>query len=49
MACLLSEVRNGLDVVKRGDLRLSLTTLQSDFQKLASVHQAQGTQYNANY
>jgi hypothetical protein len=40
---LLSKVRNRLDVVKRGDLRVSLTTLQLDIQKLASVHQAQRT------
>jgi hypothetical protein len=39
---LLSDVRNRLDV-RRDDLRLSLTALQPDIQKLASVHQAQGT------
>jgi hypothetical protein len=40
---LLTKVRNRLDVVKRSDLGLSLTTLQPDTQKLASVHQAQAT------
>jgi hypothetical protein len=39
----LSKVRNRLDVVKRNDLRSSLTTMQPDISKLASVHQAQGT------
>jgi len=39
---LLSEVRNYLYGVKRGDLHLSLTTLQPDIQTLASAHQAQG-------
>jgi hypothetical protein len=39
---LLSKVCNHLDV-KREHLCLSLTTLQPDIQKLASVHQVQGT------
>jgi hypothetical protein len=39
---LLSKVRNYVDVVKRDCLRLSLTTPQTDIQKLASVHQARG-------
>jgi hypothetical protein len=38
---LLSKVSNSLDVGTRDDLRLSLTTLQSNIQKLAIVHQAQ--------
>jgi hypothetical protein len=42
---LLSKAGNRLSVVKRDDLRFSLNTLQSDIQKLASVHQAQGTQW----
>jgi hypothetical protein len=40
---LLSKLRNRLGDVMTVDLRLSLTTLQPDIQKLASVHQAQGT------
>jgi hypothetical protein len=35
---LLSKVHNHLDVVKREDLCLSLTTLQLGIQKLASVN-----------
>jgi len=35
---LLSKARNHLDDVKRDDLRLSLATLQPDFQTLKSVH-----------
>jgi hypothetical protein len=48
---MLSKLHNRLDVVKRGDLCLSLTTLQPDIQRLASVHQAEGThtEYNASY
>jgi hypothetical protein len=41
---LQSKVCICLYVPKRGDLPLSLTTLQPDIQKLASVHQAQRTQ-----
>jgi len=37
VTCLLSEVRHRLDVVKRVDLRLSLTTPQPDIQELASI------------
>jgi hypothetical protein len=37
---LLSKELNCLDAVKRGDLSLSLTTLQPDIQNLASVYQA---------
>jgi hypothetical protein len=40
---LLPKVRNRLDVMKRADFRLSLTTQQPDIQKLAGVHQTQGT------
>jgi hypothetical protein len=43
MTYLLSKVRNRLDIVKSDDLHLSLTSLQPAIQKLASVHQAQGT------
>jgi len=39
----LSKVSKHLYGVKRGDLRLSLITLQPDFQKLADVQQAQET------
>ena len=42
---LLSKVRNWLGVVKRDDIRLSLATMQPDIQKLASVSQAQETQW----
>jgi hypothetical protein len=41
----LSKARNRLDVVRGDDVRLSLTALQPDIQKLASVHQAQGTRW----
>jgi hypothetical protein len=40
---LLPKVRNVFDFVTIGDVRLSLTTLQPDIQKLRSVHQAHGT------
>jgi hypothetical protein len=39
---LLSTLRNRLDV-KTDDLRLSLTTVQPDVQRLAGVNQAQRT------
>jgi hypothetical protein len=40
---LLSKVCNSLDVAKRCDFGLSLTTEQLDIQKFASGFQAQGT------
>lgn len=40
---LLSKARNRLDVVQRGDLRMSLTTLKPEINKLAKLHQAQGS------
>jgi len=40
---LLSKVRNRLDIVKRGDLRLSLTSMEPDIKKLAEQHQPQGS------
>jgi hypothetical protein len=39
---LVSEVCYCPHIVKRANLRVSLTTPQSDIQKLASVHQVQG-------
>jgi len=42
LTCWLSKVRNRLDAVKRGELHLSLTTLQPDIHDLASAHRAQG-------
>ena len=38
---LLSKARNRLDVVQRGDLRLALTTLEPEVNKLAKLYQAQ--------
>ena len=38
---LLSKVRNRLDIMKRGDLRLSLTWIEPDINKLAEQHQPQ--------
>ena len=40
---VLSEIRNGSDAVKKGDLRLSRSTSQQDIKKRASVHQAHET------
>ena len=40
---LLSKVRNRLDSVKRGDLRLSLTTIEPDIKKLTAQHKPQGS------
>ncbi|XP_076348271.1 SCAN domain-containing protein 3-like [Tachypleus tridentatus] len=40
---LLSKARNRLDIVKRGDLRLSLTSMEPDIKKLAEQHQPQGS------
>lgn len=38
---LLSKVCNRLDIVKGGDLRLSLTSMEPDIKKLAEQHQPQ--------
>ncbi|XP_042243435.1 uncharacterized protein LOC121880346 [Homarus americanus] len=43
VAYLLSKARNRLDIVGRGDSRLSLTMMQPDIEKLASLHQPQGS------
>ncbi|XP_076324411.1 zinc finger BED domain-containing protein 5-like [Tachypleus tridentatus] len=40
---LLSKARNRLDIVKRGDVRLSLTSMEPDIKKLAEHHQPQGS------
>ena len=40
---LLSKARNRLDIVKRGDLRLSLTSMEPDIKKLVEQHQPQGS------
>jgi hypothetical protein len=37
---LLSQVRNRLDIMKRDDLRITLTTWQPVIQKLSSSYQA---------
>ena len=42
---LLSKVRNRLDIVKRGDLRLSLTSMEPDIKKLTEQHQPQGSHW----
>lgn len=38
---LLPKARNRLDIENRGNLRFSLTTLQSDIQKVVRMHQTQ--------
>jgi len=38
-----SKVHNRLSAMRTDNLRLSLTTLQPDIQKLASIYQVQGT------
>ena len=40
---LLSKSRNRLDIVKRGDFRLSLTSMEPNIKKLAEQHQPQGS------
>lgn len=40
---LLSSTRNRLDIEKRGDLRLALTTLEPNIENLAVLHQSQGS------
>ena len=40
---LLSKTRNRLDIEKRGDLRLSLTAFKPNIDKLAALHQSQGS------
>jgi hypothetical protein len=37
---LLSKVRNHINVMKRDDLRLSLTALQQEIKKIAAFQQA---------
>ncbi|XP_068220908.1 protein FAM200A-like [Palaemon carinicauda] len=39
---LLSKARNRLGIVKTGDFRLSLTSMEPDIKKLAEQHQPQG-------
>ncbi|XP_064091623.1 uncharacterized protein LOC135205189 [Macrobrachium nipponense] len=40
---LLSKTRNRLDIEKRGDLRLSLIAFKPNIDKLAALHQSQGS------
>ncbi|KAK2712745.1 hypothetical protein QYM36_011442 [Artemia franciscana] len=40
---MLSKARNRLDFVKRGDLRLSLTSIEPNIMKLVEKHQPQGS------
>ncbi|KAK2724169.1 SCAN domain-containing protein 3-like [Artemia franciscana] len=40
---ILSKARNRFDIVKRGDLRLSLTSLEPNIKKLVEKHQPQGS------
>ena len=40
---LLSKSRNRLDIVKRGDFQLSLTSMEPNIKKLAEQHQPQGS------
>ncbi|KAK2727243.1 hypothetical protein QYM36_007921 [Artemia franciscana] len=39
---ILPKARNRLDIVKRGDLRLSLTSIEPNIKKLVEKHQPQG-------
>ncbi|XP_068233580.1 SCAN domain-containing protein 3-like [Palaemon carinicauda] len=40
---LLSKARNRLDIVKRDDFQLSLTSMEPDIKKLAEQHQPRGS------
>ncbi|KAK2715735.1 hypothetical protein QYM36_010341 [Artemia franciscana] len=40
---ILSKARNRLDIVKRGNLRLSLTSKEPNMKKLVKKHQPQGS------
>ncbi|KAK2720534.1 hypothetical protein QYM36_004419 [Artemia franciscana] len=40
---ILSKARNRLDIVKRGDLRLPLTSIEPNIKKLVEKHQPQGS------
>ncbi|XP_066977864.1 SCAN domain-containing protein 3-like [Macrobrachium rosenbergii] len=40
---ILSKVRKRLDIVKKGNLRLSLTLIEPNIKKLAEQHQPQGS------
>ncbi|KAK2726991.1 hypothetical protein QYM36_007736 [Artemia franciscana] len=40
---MLSKARNRLDIVKRGDLRLSLTSIEPNIKKLVEKHQPHGS------
>ena len=40
---LLTKVHNRIDIVKRGDLWLTLTSMEPDIEKLAERHQPQGS------
>ncbi|KAK2701986.1 hypothetical protein QYM36_019375 [Artemia franciscana] len=40
---MLSKARNRLDIVKRGDLRLSLTSIDPNIKRLVVKHQPQGS------
>ncbi|KAK2712149.1 hypothetical protein QYM36_010996 [Artemia franciscana] len=40
---ILSKAGNRLDIVKRGDLRLSLTLIEPNIKKLVEKHQPQGS------
>ena len=40
---ILSKYRNRLDLVKRGDLRLLLTNMESNIKDIIAKHEAQGS------
>ena len=40
---MLSKARNRLDIMKWGDLRLSLTSIEPNIKKLVEKHQPQGS------
>ncbi|XP_029657565.1 SCAN domain-containing protein 3-like [Octopus sinensis] len=40
---ILTKKRNKLQIVNRGDLRLSLSTIEADIKRLTNSHQAQGS------
>ncbi|KAK2712717.1 hypothetical protein QYM36_011415 [Artemia franciscana] len=42
LSSMLSKDRNRLDIIKRGDLRLPLTSIEPNINKLAEKNQPQG-------
>jgi hypothetical protein len=46
---LLTKSRNRLEISKKGDLRLMLTSIEPDIISLAENHQSQGSHYSNKY